>query len=581
MNQKCPLGQADINHICREIIDGQQRLTTILLWIQALMSYQVIIDAASPLAYTLTPFYLQKPNNDEFELIKSGSDVSRNSDLLSKVYMYFLYLLWHGEGALTQPDALSTPTRRKKDEPVLDFWQRWVDTTRERDDWVSRSARPDCKRLLELTINNLSFLGIKIADEEPERVFAALNGNRTELSQFDHLRNFVFSSVDISRRDGLFDDKWQPGEAELESLTTVGGQSKDILKARFLYDYLISIGEGSFGKFNASRSFATFAKFCRSSRLSTQGFSNIEDWLSSSFGDQVSLWSVQREKFLSTNLASGKTLKLTAASRRSLNRIRMASDGPPSPLVLWILRRSLLDSADPKSFDAATVEVSLRALEGFLFKTLLGGQSLTNFRSEIISSMGKIDLACVAAGGKAVHEPLLDKLRSLSKVSWVTLKGDLENMHNLDSERGIYILLGSNTTRAVLDAIDESYSGPGSQGFLKKVFAYDEDPFWVEHIFPIKWKKTWKRPLTAWGIDPAAMDARLHVLGNLTALPSAINQDISNKPLSEKVAVINDDATASATKLQSWLSESQWTPALVDTRTHEFVVQLTKIWPDI
>jgi hypothetical protein len=361
----------------------------------------------------------------------------------------------------------------------------------------------------------------------------------------------------------------------------VSGQSRDALKARFLYDYLISIGEGSYGKFNASRSFASFAKFCRSSRLSAQGFSNIEDWLNLSFGDQVSLWCTQRENFFATSLPSGKLLNLTLASRRSLNRIRIASDGPPSPLVLWILRRSLVDTSNPKYFDPNAVETALRALEGLLFKTLLDGKSLTNFRSEIISSMGRIDATCVATGDTTAFDPLIDKLRSLSKVSWVTLKPDLENMHKLDSDRGVYVRLGSNTTRAVLDAIDESYSGSGSQGFLKKAFAYDEDPFWVEHIFPVKWRKTWKRPLATWSIDPAAMEVRLHVLGNLTCLPSEINKDISNKPLAEKVAAITADATASATRLQSWLSNIQWTPQLIDARTHEFVAQLKVLWPDL
>jgi len=77
------------------------------------------------------------------------------------------------------------------------------------------------------------------------------------------------------------------------------------------------------------------------------------------------------------------------------------------------------------------------------------------------------------------------------------------------------------------------------------------------------------------------MEACLHVLRNLTALPSETNNDISNKPFSDKIAAVKADATASATRLQSWLSDTEYSPSLIDDRTHEFVVKLVTFWLEL
>ncbi len=581
--QKCALGQEDMNHICREIIDGQQRLATILIWIQALIDHQALNNPANLIKYFLPPFYLQHPNDVEFKAIVDGIDVSRHRDLIAQNYTYFRYLLWHGEGALVVPDALPTPKRRRNDEGLHLFWDRWMENSRNEEEWIPRSAQPDVKKLLEMTIGNISFLGIKIADEEPEKVFSALNGNRTELTQFDHLRNFVFSTVGVADRDSLFDGFWKAAEDSLEDLQVSTGLGHDSLKAKFLYDYLISIGEGQYGRFNQSSSFASFTKFYRSNRFAQQGFRTIEDWLENAFPSESSLWCIQREKFLETSIPNGLSIELSAKSRRTLQRIRLGSDGPPTPLVMWILRRSLLSNEDKKRFSPSDVESALSMLEAFIYKSLLAGQSLTNFRAEVIRSMSKLDRDSENGEGKNVLDPLRHKLMEISPVTWSHLRPELENQHlrELDSERGVYNMLKARATLGVLDAIDEAESGPGSRGFMSRNFAFNEDDFWIEHIFPSSASKHWKRPLSDAGIPFEDMEKRLHVLGNLTALPSEVNRDISNRYFDVKVEAVNSVPEARASTLQSWLSSSSWTPETIDFRTHELVQRLMKFWPDL
>jgi hypothetical protein len=116
---------------------------------------------------------------------------------------------------------------------------------------------------------------------------------------------------------------------------------------------------------------------------------------------------------------------------------------------------------------------------------------------------------------------------------------------------------------------------------MSRNFAFNEDDFWIEHIFPSSASKHWKRPLSDAGIPFEDMEKRLHVLGNLTALPSEVNRDISNRYFDVKVEAVNSVPEARASTLQSWLSSSSWTPETIDFRTHELVQRLMKFWPDL
>jgi hypothetical protein len=573
--ERCPIGVDDLNHTCREIIDGQQRLTTIRLWTKALIDHAAAHD--HHLNYELTPFYLQKPNDQQFEAIENGEDVSRRTDPISSVYTYFRYILWLGEEALLHPDLIKSPGRQYRGATAEERWEKWVDTRESQEDGINRSRGVDCEGLLTNTIEHFSFLGLRLQNEDPERVFAALNGNRMELSQFDHLRNFCFAAIPPNRRDAVYNNSWEQAESEFETLQPRQGMGIDRLKGLFLYDFLISLGEGAHGRFSASRCFYSFQKFQRSTRFTK--YNDVETWVEKYLPTEVVLWKAQRENFNEEHLPFGRRLELSPSSRRAMHRIRIASDGPPAPLVLWILRRSILQQGDPRRFAPEDVEHALIRLEGYLFKTLLAKQSLTNLRSAMIRSMGRIENECVDKTDRKAIDTLIDEIDSWTDVRWRELRPDLENAHRNNPNKGVYGDLGTRETLALLDVLDEELTGERATGFLPKPWEHGADPFWVEHIFPQK-EKRWTHDLDDWAIDMSAIKSRLHVLGNLTALPSQINKAASNYKFSTKRETVEADRDATASKLNSWTTESSWLPDMIDTRTHELVATLQKRWPD-
>ena len=118
-----------------------------------------------------------------------------------------------------------------------------------------------------------------------------------------------------------------------------------------------------------------------------------------------------------------------------------------------------------------------------------------------------------------------------------------------------------------------------SPSFFNHTWQYKDDPWWVEHIFPIKAEK-WNRDLRSEGIDSDTMAVRLHALGNLTALPRGVNASVSNNRYDEKKAAISSNVDAASPKLQEWLSNDFWTPKLIDARTSRILERLKDRWPD-
>jgi hypothetical protein len=585
-SEKCLRGRENAQHRCREIVDGQQRLTTIRLWTLALLHHA---EAASQsLSYELTDLWLQKPNDEQLAAIIRRDNVFDNEDNISIVYSYFRFLLWLGESALLEPEDFKPLDKRYRGHSIEERWERHIQEKRKDDPRLAKSGNVDCASLLEATLGDLSLLGIELKNEEPAKVFEALNGHREELGQFDHLRNFVFSEIRRDR-ENLFSSAWEPAEKMLETVPTKKGLGTERLKSLFLYDYLISLGEGQFGRFNSSESFASFLRLYRSSRFNR--FGTIQDWVQQDLGREVRIWRAQYSHHFEKISYRGQELVLSASAKRSMQRIKVVSDGPPAPLVMLMLRCALLVPGDARHISSSEVEKLLRKLEGFMFKTLLSEGSLTNLRAEITRSMHRLNQrvdSCRPGDASGIISDYIESLMTIElskgvntrdpRFLWKTLRQNIEAWHLRHPAKGVYDTLKPAPTLALLDVIDEELGSSRASGFLRRPNDEAEEPYWVEHIFP-QAEKLWLRDLKSWNVETVEMSKRLDSLGNLTALERGINKNIKNKPFEQKKAQIEEEKTV-PTKLNSWMESPKWTPDEIDKRTYELLLILEHRWPD-
>jgi len=594
---QCEIGISDHSHECVELIDGQQRLTTIRLWIIALLHHGEANGIRSNTK--LNVLRLQSPNDIEYQRVLDEREaVFQYSDNISQVYIYFRYMLWLGENSFLEVEPVNLPRRNSRGDTTLEKWENYAMRLRESEGIELKSTPPNTEEYIRLTLQKFELLFLQVSgNDDPVRIFSSLNGNREELSQFDHLRNLIFSELgsqlSSSERDDFYTKYWAPAEAILEEVPVSSGKGIDAIKNEFLYDYLISIGEGSHGKFNASSSYSTFVKFMNN-RL---GKSKIQDWVKG-LADEVTLWTIQKYNFAFIGpLPSGKSFAINQRSSLIIPRIRFASDGPPAPVVEFILRRHALPSDEKKHFTADDVRLSLLALEGHLFKTLLNGDSLTNFRAWTIKKMKDFEEKCIKSDTSTASDYFIKEMKSQFLITWQNVVNHQMFEAARDPREGIpktIYGIGAKQCLALLDAICEQMSGGAHSSLLPSVLSSAaNDPYWVEHIYPQSASRDyptigardWAHDIKKWGIDNAQMASRTNCLGNLTILPSVENIKGGNKSLVKKIQLVidardNPENHSVIPPINNWLNATEWTPPMIDARSVEFFEMLGKRWSE-
>jgi len=338
----------------------------------------------------------------------AGEDVFRSNEPLHLVYNYFRYLLWLGQDAILSPEELGMPHRRAKVETSEELWVHHLEKQKDKEGGIEKSPQPDLDDLLAATIDRLNFVSIKIKpdlDADVSAVFDALNGNRLALNQFDHLRNFCFSQLKDERTlDQLYDGSWFPSEKIIDGVK----MGRKVAGDNFLYNYMISIGEGTEGRFNMNRSFEAFRRFSISKRMKMA----LEEWVERELPRAVHRWRYGLRPVGQLVVGSGE-VEIGVEASRSMGRIHLATEGPALPLVMLLLERRSLPSDDPRHLTQSELGKCLIALEGFCFRTLLNGDSLTNLRAYVMGKIRTLDRRCVNDSDGRGADKLLKEIRSL------------------------------------------------------------------------------------------------------------------------------------------------------------------------
>jgi hypothetical protein len=435
-------------------------------------------------------------------------------------------------------------------------------------------------------VDRLSIVSINVLDDRDHvvaEVFDALNGRRLELSQFDHLRNHCFRRIDRDTRDKVYDDHWVPAEKKINEVGSVKRPAD-----HFLYNYLISVGEGARSQFNQRRAFGAFREYERSAMGSS-----VEKWVSSELGDAVSRWRFALHP-VGKLRAHGRDIKLNDVTRAALARVRMVSEGPPLPLVMVMLDRvsrpnpkSDRESITPREFKNLAI-----ALEGCLYKTRLGGQSLTNLRADVMKGLPALlrDWRSDPASGKSAGDKMLKWIQELSP-EWSHIEDFMASdwTHARPGKpHGAYSFLGSGPTLALFDALEEQLSGAGGSSLfhryadpLSKVNEGDA-PFWVEHLYPQKPHKDWSADLSTWGCDESEMRKQVHRLGNLAPISDSLNRKMRNKRFSLKMADAKDQENKMP-RLRvngGWERSKMWTAKQINHREKSLMKVMKERWPD-
>jgi uncharacterized protein with ParB-like and HNH nuclease domain len=578
---ECAKAKSPLLHKHIDIIDGQQRLLTLRIWLQAVLDHSK--DLGQDLDVSFTNVYCQETDLENWDLVMQKKWIQKYKNFKSDqsgllhAYTYFRWILWLGQEAMTEQEPDETPKLGRNQEPMNSFIeidQFWSESLLKRNTSqetggaslrLSRSPGYNAGDLLKATVDKLSLLVLEVGaqDEDPADIFNALNGQRTEMMQFDHLRNFIFANIKESDlRSELYENSWKVVERQVAKLD-IGVKGSSAFDT-YLYDLLISLGERRYQSVSKDKTARQFAKFYHSNRnsLAAKGIA---------------------EKLVLTNLVSWASIKKNGSPieigreskelpdqvKTSLITMEWMSSGPVVPLLLNIVNRYFFHNLSPTDLHRG---ISL--VENYLARYIISGDPLSPLRASIMNICGQLGSTYT-----------LDDLENLLKVTKHTdseLKKRIlpsgSNKTDPYSPTGqIYDIRTSRQILALFQGIERQLVGEHGSNLLR---SSQTDILTIDHIFPQSSDK-WKADVRKWEISATALKNRLHVLGNLAVIPKSINSDMSNERFLEKKRILSESTFVKLSLNSGWQAEryGKWTPEFIDERSNVLLEKFLDYYP--
>jgi hypothetical protein len=538
----------------RTVIDGQQRLVTLLVWFAALSDHAASIGMPRPIdVATLSKVIVQKSDQLALEVALTGAWADpKYASLLQPeatplvAYHYFRFLLWLGHDALLSEDALKTP-RRTPLKPNETFDARWSTFITTKQGAKLPRGNPADVEILTRTTERLvvhTLLHDPRVDEPTAEIFDSLNGDRTELQPIDHVRNSLFIRIRPRAAVDALYQRWEPQELALRRVT-IGRLPPGKL---FLYDYVISMGEKARQEsLNANRSAAHFAVMTRKIPDAALG-TYMEDFVLPA----MATWPVVVRRSDVAQL-NGLPRGFSKRSLELMSSIYELTANPANPVVLHYATAVVLGKLSDTD-----LEERLSLVEGYLVRLLLALRPQSPFRSKFMDIMGSVD-----------RDLSLGKLAAALKKDWIS-DTDIEK----DPSRKYYEKLTPHQLGAIFRGIERGL-GLGAMAFR---IGTGKDDYTIEHIYPQDPKK-WGPDLARWNANGTRMNDLVHTLGNLTVATNDHQRRVGNGTFAQKKAYPTSGKVAPLSLNKSWLSARKWTDREIQARSKRLLKEAVDYWP--
>ena len=526
----------------RTIIDGQQRLTTLQLLLDALHSEIDLAGAKMPAARldhliaNAEPFCTHQ--EDRFKVWPTNRDREAFNEVMQAP-------------APIDYGQLENKTSRmaKAHQYFAERCRAWLneqgpDQVVRRAEAIERSAR----ELLQIVVIDLT------ANENAQEIFETLNARGAVLTAADLIKNFVFQRLleQGANVEEAYDKYWKQFETAF-------------------WEQEVSVGR---------------VTHQRSSVF-------LNHWLVAQTGEEV----LAREVFSGfktyADFRSGRTMmELLQEIHRAADIYRQFTekgeqlDGPLDRVGLFAYRAKTLESEVVKPvllalldhpsgpLPQAQMDAALDVLESWLARRMLiraTAKSYNKVMAEVVSVVRNTPHQQV---GQAVRDHFASQ--GAETAYW---PDDAEVRRELAS-MAVYRKLSRARLRMVLESIEDHWRGWVAGQTSAAGMRIRRASYAIEHLMPQSWLKHW--PLTP-GVPEPEREARIHRLGNLTLLTKKLNSTVSNGPwlgakgkaehLQEKDVVLLNS------RVLKQYQGNQWDESAIDARTADAIDALLAIWP--
>ena len=476
----------------RVIIDGQQRITSLMLLLKAL--YDASMDTA--LRTEIQNAYLLNPCENGAHKLKL-KPIQRDAGVYKRLLSHYKV-------------DVTAFTEYERTTPLFEAFQNyrtWVHELR---------ADANFEEQFKHAIETLEIAEIICTSENPQEIFESLNATGMALTNTDILRNYLLMSVPYSEQVRLYNTYWLPIE---EMVTTE--QMED-----FVCAYLCTIRQGAQMGINNKNWAINPNTICHTFR---HHFSRTSDTkaLEEILAEMHKYANYYKHCVFFKNTTPNTLPPLDALIYDLINVLRANAS---TPLVMY-----LLDKLAQGAITKDDVSECLNLIISYCLRHLICGGA-AHMSHVFATSVIRQTEERLAMDGFAVAFK-----RAITS-------GEGGNLFPTDImlEQALCVSprkLQTPILKYLLYSI-EKHINPTQTATITAGS--------IEHIMPQTLTDTWSKYL-AFNGDANIHEEKLHVLGNLTLTES--NSQLSNKPFGEKQAIYADSIyamTADLARLSAW-----------------------------
>ncbi|WP_420120272.1 GmrSD restriction endonuclease domain-containing protein [Nakamurella sp.] len=381
------------------------------------------------------------------------------------------------------------------------------------------------------------------ASENSQEIFETLNARGTPLTAADLIKNYVFQRLAAEGADTrrAYADEW-PFDTRFWETEVSVGRYRVSRGSLFLNQWLMSrLGE----EIGPPQTFARFKGY-------------VEHDSGRPMVDLLRVIKHQADLYQSwTEAADEKDRSLTVVEM-SVYRMKANEVELLKPLLIWL-------HESERALPAYVVDGVVAAAESWLVRRM--------FLRLTTSALGRVVADLIRTHRDAPAGELVDRITgqlarlNVSSTYW---PGDDEIRAALMSDAA-YRRFKAARLRTLLEAVENELRRGTNQPQVPR------RGYPIEHVLPQKWQDNW--PVD--GLDAEIeRAAHVHRLGNLTLLTASLNSKVSNGDWRTKRDALRDhDTLLLNSRLLKQAGDSAWSESTIQARTRQLVDMLLAIWP--
>jgi len=516
----------------RNVIDGQQRLTTLQLLMDATGAVldEHRLDNLSGQLEVLT---------HNLELYVAGADTRLKLRHTNKDHAAFDEVMNADPPidytSLAHSGALLARAHRFFGEAVSEWIRNAMGDEAEID------ARANV--LVQVLTRGLQLVVIDLqAQENSQEIFETLNARGTPLTAADLVKNFVFQRLEAEGVDTrrAYAEDW-PFESKFWETEVAVGRYSVSRSSLFLTQWLVSrTGEEVSPK-------ATFTRFKH----------YADHQANRKMSDLLALIKEQADLYQAWTTRAADPDRALTPAEMAVYRMQAAGIELLKPLLIWL--------NDPElDIPRQAADEVIAAAESWVVRRLM--LRLTS------ADLGRIVTDLIRTHRRAPASELGARVRAhltgLSSAStyW---PGDAE-VRTLLATENVYRRFSRSRARMFLEAVEDHLRGQ---------YEYPPVPrrgYHIEHVLPQKWESHW--PVE--GLEEQLeRGAHVHRLGNLTLLTRGLNSSVSNGAWEVKRTKIAKHDVFLMNRLFHNPETETWDEDHIDARTRQMIDALLASWP--